>query len=46
VIAPATQKGERPRTLQQGCSKNLAKGGYRGRPLGFRLRSTSNEIGR
>lgn len=43
---PPGHYAEPPRTLQQGCSKNLAKRGYWRHALGSRLGSTSNEIAR
>jgi hypothetical protein len=43
---PAGQYAEPPRTLQQGCSKNLAKRGYRWRRLESSADPTSNEIPR
>ena len=42
----AIQNAERPRTLQQGCSKNLAKPGYRRHSLRSAIDPTANEIAR
>jgi len=44
--APPIQYAEPPRPLQQGCSKNLAKGGYRRHALDFAADYTCNEIAR
>jgi hypothetical protein len=44
--APAIQDAERPRTLQQGCSKTLAKRGDRRHSLGSAADPTSNRIAR
>ena len=44
--APALHHAEPPRTLQQGCSKNPAKRGYRRHALDFAPDPTSNEIAR
>ncbi len=43
---PARHHAEPPRTLQQGCSKNLAKPGYQRGRLDFAADPTSNEIAR
>ncbi len=44
--APAIQNAKPSRTLQQGCSKNLAKRGYRRHSLGSAGDPTRNEFAR